>query len=136
MQRVLNQDQEEQTKFGLYLRPFVSTDHLPVQTSNFRSRGSFDNRAVHFDIETMLKRAFNKKLELLALGRPEDIEEGVARLTVDNNGWQDIVQSLADRATFIIMVPMLRQGTLWEIRMALVDKAIQIFNNKFVTPAE
>ena len=38
MQRVLNQDQEEQTKFGLYLRPFVSTDHLPAQTSNFRSK--------------------------------------------------------------------------------------------------
>jgi hypothetical protein len=105
---------DEVPPFALYLRPFLSTGRLVAQVlpSDLKPM----DRPVHLDFETVLERAFMGELDLIALGKPEDILEGISRLNIPDEGWQEVVRALADRASFIFFVPLLREGTMWELR--------------------
>ena len=101
--------------FGLYLRPFFTTDKLPGQTVSY-GPSSMNQNTGYLDTETIFKRALGRQLDLIGLSRDQDIEEGVARVSVNNMGWQETIQHLMDKAAFIIVVPLSRKGTLWELR--------------------
>lgn len=113
-ERILSGEASDIPPFGLFLRPFISTGRLLAQTiPRFETN---INQASFVDFETIFKRAFNKEIQLVALGRPEDISEGIARVTTSDDQWQAIVRKLMDQALFIIALPSAHEGTLWEFR--------------------
>jgi len=52
----------------------------------------------------------------VALGRGGDIVEGPARIATSDDKWQSLIANLAIEATFLVMVPLARPGTFWELR--------------------
>jgi hypothetical protein len=101
--------------FSLYLRPFLTTDHLPAQVLPSERRAGSDGRAEHLDLETILYRALDKRCELVGLGKPTDIADGAARVVADPDHWKAVAKRLISEAAFIILVPSAQRGTLWEV---------------------
>ncbi|MBI1761324.1 MAG: hypothetical protein HYR56_07810 [Acidobacteria bacterium] len=97
-------------RFALYLRPFVSTDRLIAQPLP-----SDTEVPVHLDVETVLARGFRTTVPIIALGTTGDTMEGAARVMVSDDHWREMVEALARRAEFIVMVPLSRPGTMWEL---------------------
>lgn len=119
VQQVLSGQQAGLPKYGLYLRPFMTTDRLPAQTLDPQpvQVQNENRRASHVDVETIFRRAFDRELDIIAVGRPEDILEGLPRVTItEEQDWRDIVLRLAESAAFLIVVPLIREGTHWELR--------------------
>jgi hypothetical protein len=103
--------------FALYLRPFETTEKL---SSGSNPRGGFRDVTgmripIHLDLETLLDRALRGDCPLIALGRRGEMQESAGRATVTDERWQTVVQALAKRATLLVMVPLARPSTLWEL---------------------
>ena len=86
-------------EFGLYLRPFGLTGKLEVGG---------------VDLETAFAYALAPFLPLIALGRPGEAI-GAGRIQTRDEMWQADILRLLDAASFILLIPSHRQGTLWEI---------------------
>jgi hypothetical protein len=71
-------------------------------------------------------------LDLVALGSSDDITDGIARLTVEDHGWQEVVRRLVDQAALIIALPLFREGTVWE--MQLLKANSQFHKTVFLIP--
>jgi hypothetical protein len=97
--------------YSLYLRPFVSTDRLMAQA--FRSGMTVP---VHLDVETVLARSLRDRAPLIGLGQPGEMDEGIARVMTPEDHWRDAVLALARTAEFIVMLPLSRPSTTWELK--------------------
>lgn len=99
-------------RFALYLRPFVTSDRLAAQAPPAFPMAEVP---VHLDAETLLARGLRATVPVIALGKSGDTVEGAARVTVSDDAWRETVEALARRAEFIVMVPLSRPGTMWEL---------------------
>jgi hypothetical protein len=119
---------QEVAPFALYLRPFVTTDRLIAQTlpSDLQPM----DVPVHLDAETLLTRSLRRALPLIGLGRPGEMAEGIARVATGDAEWRQTVEALARRALFIVMVPLSRPSTTWELHWlaesGLIEKVLFI----------
>jgi hypothetical protein len=112
--QVRSKSEDKPLRFGLYLRPFHTTSRLPAQVDG---QASLEQQVPsHLDFETVLTRTLDKDLNLIALGKKDDIPDGVARVTLKEHDWREVLQQLMDRAALVIVVPLAWEGTLWEIR--------------------
>lgn len=105
--------QPTERPFALYLRPFASTDRMPTQPVHPRSATQLP---VHRDLETLLERTLRGSCPVVALGRSGDIAEGAARVATSDDEWRSLMAALATRAGFVVIVPLARPSTTWELR--------------------
>jgi signal peptidase I len=105
---------QTQDKFILYLRPFMFAGKLRSHISTERLSDAI-LLGSSWDVELAFTLALEGKRHLVALGHVEG-ELGSAQLEVRDEDWQDRVMELADRAVAIIIIPLARPGTLWEVR--------------------
>jgi signal peptidase I len=105
---------QTQDKFILYLRPFMFAGKLRSHISTERLSDAI-LLGSSWDVELAFTFALEGKRHLVALGYVEG-ELGGAQLEVRDEDWQDRVMELTERATAIIIVPLARPGTLWEVR--------------------
>jgi hypothetical protein len=115
----------------LYLRPFISTDRLMTQALP-TAVGAADQVPVHLDLETVLTRSLRDTAPLIGLGRAEEVDEGVARIVTSDDGWQDVVLALARGAELVVMLPLSRPSTTWELGQ-IVEKGL-LHKTLFVMP--
>jgi hypothetical protein len=78
---------------------------------------------VHLDAETLLTRSLRGIMPLIALGKAGGVDEGVARISSSDEDWRQTIEALARQATFIVMVPLSRPSTMWELHW-LVDSGL------------
>jgi hypothetical protein len=108
-------DERTGDPFTLYLRPFATTNRLASQPS--APEFAVGEITVHLDLETLLERALRSRCPVVALGRPGDIAEGAARIiTTSEDDWRAVMTALARRAAFIVITPLARPSTTWELR--------------------
>jgi hypothetical protein len=104
------QTQGDGPTFSLYLRPFASTNELPVQFDHGRNI-IFSER---IDLESILRRSVRPRL-FVAIGRTDDDIIGGAGRIESADDWQMRVADLIQRADSIFVLPSHHEGTLWEI---------------------
>ena len=115
--RVLESAEADKIKLGklgelsIYLRPFVSTNELPVQFDHGKTNFLIDR----IDLENIIRLAENKISTVIALGRQEDEVLGISRYEIDSSVWKDAVVKFIDKATTIFLLPSCREGTMWEV---------------------
>ena len=117
--------------YTLYLRPFISTDRLMTQALP-ATVGAADQLPVHLDLETVLTRSLRDTAPLIGLGHAEEVDEGVARIVTPDDGWQDVVLALARGAELVVMLPLSRPSTTWELGQ-IVEKGL-LRKTLFVMP--
>ena len=121
-------------RFGLYLRPFFTTNKLPV-TPELPNRMAYriadkpyapilPTNTDHADYEDVFRRALGDECPLIAVGGIDDIPQGVGRLVVEEAGWRDEVARLISRASIIVLIPFARPGTWWEFQFILSSDAV------------
>jgi len=93
--------------FGIFLRPFYTTDRIRV-----RVPASYQGGNVTYFLEDQLVAALKKTIPIVALGRLD--EAGVGRILTDDD-WQHVAFSLIDHASLIICIPSMRCGTKREL---------------------
>src|SRR5215468_435722 len=108
-------------RFALFLRPFMSTDHLPAQPLLSEFTGGFPT---HLDVEALLARALRKECPLIALGREGEMQEGAGRVTVTEDEWRGAIAQLEARAAFQVILPSTRPGTLWELERLVHEEVL------------
>ncbi len=101
-------------RFALYLRPFATTERLAAQPLPSEVGGG-NGLPSHLDIETLLSRALRGTCPVVALGRPGEVLEGAARIETTDAGWRSTMTVLAQHAELIVMTPLARPSTLWEL---------------------
>jgi hypothetical protein len=104
------------SRFALYLRPFVVTDRLPTSLPGTHYTGSrFDG---FLDFEGILQDSVRDTTPLVALGRPMETY-GAGRILTDDENWKAKVTKLMEASTTIFLIPSNHAGTLWEIQQIL-----------------
>jgi hypothetical protein len=122
--------------FSLYLRPFITSDRLRIANSRFRRRylpslDRFFGRRL--DLETVFAIALERADHpLLAIGETGFIS-GAPKVVPTDASWQEVFTLLANGATAIVMVPLPRPSTLWELNRLLEDAAL-LRKTLFVMP--
>ena len=117
------------TPFCLYLRPFASAgavrvlvhgSEIGLADKKARYRRSFpsDYSVKWEDLEAILADAVRPLGSLVALGRPGE-QFGAGRWQSDDDGWQELVSQLVERAELVFIVPSRHRGTLWELEQLL-----------------
>jgi hypothetical protein len=106
----------------LYLRPFDSTDRLPVQNM---SAAGMDASAQDTDFEMILRKAIERPdrlfrsswlptLTLIGLGYGEPML-GAGRAYSTDAEWKEAFKALAQAVRLIVAVPSAHPGTLFEL---------------------
>lgn len=112
-----------QARFGLYLRPFVTTNAIPLG---------------RIDLETILAYSFAPIMPIVALGQPGE-HIGAGRIQTTDDRWQHEISRMLDRAALILCIPSARPGTLWELEQlkarALLGKTVFIMPRNFMLDA-
>jgi hypothetical protein len=98
----------------LYLRPFFAAGQMRVNTNAARFLDAV-MLGGRWDVELAITFALERRNPVLALGHVKG-EYGAAKLSVDDADWQQTMMDLAARAIAIIIVPLNRPATLWEVR--------------------
>jgi len=101
------------SEFVLYLRSFNTSNRLLVRNTMSRA---LDRMLVgfHWDIEYALSNAFETSMPLVAIGS-KGRGIGAAKITTDDEHWQQLFQELAKTAKAILIVPSLTSGTQREV---------------------
>lgn len=108
----------ERPPFCLYLRPFLSSDGLYVPNSLYRRRflpsmDRFFGRRI--DLETVFAMALEHRAHpLIAIG-DTGFELGAAKIVTSDQDWRAVFARLAHNASAILMVPLPRPSTVWEL---------------------
>ena len=120
--------------FGLYLRPFFTTNKLPAIPElpgriAYRIIDGFHAPALpintdHVDYEDIFRRALGDECPLIAVGGVDDIVQGAGRFAIEETKWRDEVAGLISRASIIVMIPFARPGTWWEFRFIISSDAV------------
>lgn len=101
----------------LYLRPFVTSGRLLVRCS-VRSVTERFLYGPRWDLEMALSHAAGTRWQLVAIGDARRAF-GAAKLTTSDAQWKDVLEQLATRAELIVIVPLPRPSTLWELEHIL-----------------
>jgi len=102
--------QRNTLRFSLYLRPFDSTNELPVQFDH----GRHTIVGERIDLENILRLSLARNSLFVAIGRPDDDIIGADRVE-GTDDWRVTVADLISRAERIFVLPSHHDGTLWEI---------------------
>lgn len=104
-------------RFALFLRPFSTTRKLSVRNP-YKSLGFLwpgaPAESDNIDIETLLSDAFHSENPLIGLGKPGEAV-GVGRIAIEGSEWQRAIQTLAQAAQSIFVIPSDHDGTRWEL---------------------
>jgi hypothetical protein len=123
-------------RYCLYLRPFLTSDRLRIPNSRFRRRffPSLDRFfGLRIDLETVLAIALERANHpLIAIGET-GFSSGAPKLVATDANWHEIFRKLAGAATSIIIVPLPRPSTLWEIDQILREPSL-LKKTMFVMP--
>jgi hypothetical protein len=101
----------------IYLRPF-GDDGKQMQ-GGLRYELSDSVRALRGKtIEQRLAKVFTKLGPFIAIGRPGELlpELGAARMYVDNEVWQEVVEDITSKAQLVVLQAGETQGLQWELR--------------------
>lgn len=116
--------------YCLYLRPFVSTGHLPIcvvaSTMYFKYPAVVGKEQVEehrdlVDLETLLAMAVSFYAPLVALGRPGE-QVGAGRILTTEDSWRIEFSRLSAGARIIFLLPSSTPGTRWELREVIDDE--------------
>ncbi len=99
--------------YVLYLRPFMTASRLWVE-NGMEKRADRFLIGSYWDIELALSLAVEPHARLLAIGGGDE-GEGAAKLAVDDEHWRELLADRAARSFAIVMVPLPRPSTLWEV---------------------
>jgi hypothetical protein len=133
---VSNLQREGSSPFCLYLRPFITSAGLRVQNSRFNrhhlpSMDHFFGRQI--DLETVFAMSLEShNFPLIAIG-DTGYNLGAAKITSTEHDWKAVFSNLVDKATAIIMIPLPRPSTLWEIE-TILDNPTLLSKTLFVMP--
>jgi hypothetical protein len=111
-------DDGQRPAYCLYLRPFLTSDALQIANSRFHrkyfpSMDRFFGRRI--DLETVLAMALERKTyPLIAIG-DTGFQVGAAKITTSDENWQEMFAKLANDAAAVVIVPLPRPSTLWEL---------------------
>ena len=111
--------QRNTPKFSLYLRPFDSTNELPVQFDH----GRHTIIGERIDLENILRLSLARKSLFIAIGRPDDDIIGADRIE-GTDDWRLTVADLIGRAERIFVLPSHHDGTLWEIAWLVKNRRL------------
>ena len=102
-------------KFSLYLRPFETSGALLIGTAtgNLFDFDEYDRPGAEA-LERLFADAFKRTAPLLGLGAHGDVEFGLGTAGFVTN-WQKQIENAMAAATYILVVPSAKPGTLWEI---------------------
>ena len=106
-------------RFSLYLRPFDSTNELPVQFDH----GRHTILAERIDLENILRLSLARNGLFVAMGRLDDDIIGADRVE-GTDDWQVRVADLISRADRIFVLPSHHEGTLWEIEWLVKNRRL------------
>jgi hypothetical protein len=97
----------------LYLRPFMTGGRLFVRNA-MEEIGDRFLMGLHWDAELAITLALADSAQLVAVG---DVREslGAAKLQVHDAKWVEVMKVCADRAGTIIIVPLSRPSTMYEV---------------------
>ena len=116
--------------YALYLRPFISTNRLMAHA--LPADIGAGQVPVHLDVETVLTRSLRDTVPLVGLGRTGELDEGVARVVTTDDDWRKTVLALASNAEFIVMLPLSRPSTTWELKQ--IVESHQLHKTMFIMP--
>lgn len=90
--------------FALYLRAFAS-----------------DNRRTNFKEEELVQTLLDCNITTYAVGLPEEVDAslGALRVYVNNETWQEEVQLMMERASYLFLRVCNTEPSLWELEQAL-----------------
>src|SRR5205814_10066927 len=71
---------------------------------------------VELDHEAGVTRRPRGTGPLVGLGRAGEMDEGIARVPTTDDRWGETVLAMARGATFILMLPLSRPSTTWELK--------------------
>ena len=103
-------------RFVLFLGPFDHGDTMKIGKHNF---------------VTSLTYAMSEIAEVVVVGR-ESGRPGPTNLDTASTDWRALVESLAKRASLIVLIPAPTPGVQWEVEMLLRTQSIQ--KTVFVAP--
>ena len=106
-------------KFSLYLRPFASTNELPVQFDHGRNKIIGER----IDLERILQLSLVRSGLFIAVGRSDDDIIGADRVE-STDDWHARVADLINRADRIFVLPSHHKGTLWEIEWLVKNRRL------------
>ena len=127
---------DERADFCLYLRPFLTSRNLTVRNSRylrrfFPSMDRFYGRRI--DLETVLAMALEEKRRpLIAIG-DTGFRSGTAALSSNEASWRSLFEVVSRRASCIIMIPLPRPSTMWEID-TILDRPDLLRKTLFIMP--
>lgn len=101
----------------LYLRPFMTAGRLYVRCS-VRSIAERFLYGPRWDLEMALSHAVDPDAQLVAIGEVKG-GFGAAKLTTSDEQWKQVLERLATSADLILIVPLPRPSTLWELEQVL-----------------
>ena len=108
--------------YCLYLRPFLTSKRLVVANSRFHRKfwPSMDRFfGPRMDLENVLAVALEAHQHpLIAIGET-GFQMGAAKVISRDSEWKEVFVALASAAAAIVMVPLPRPSTLWEIEYLL-----------------
>jgi signal peptidase I len=101
----------------LYLRPFMTAGRLYVRCS-VRSVAERFLYGPRWDLEMALSHAAAPDSQLVAIG---DVKGGfgAAKFKTSDEQWKQVLERLATSADLILIVPLPRPSTLWELEQVL-----------------
>jgi hypothetical protein len=122
--------------FCLYLRPFITSRGLRVPNSRFGSKffpsiDKFYGRRI--DLETVYAMSLeHQEYPLIAIGET-GFKLGAGKVPSSDEEWRTVFARLSQHATLIIMVPLPKPSTLWEIDYMFAHRSI-LEKSLFVMP--
>jgi hypothetical protein len=93
--------------FALYLRPF-STDH------STRLDLDFEQEKFSTSIEGFIAEALQHEYPVVSLGEPTGFDRP-GTMNPGDADWRTAFELLAKHAKLIVVIPLLKEGTFWEI---------------------
>ena len=110
---------DEYTNISRFLRPFFTSGKLrtDIVPENFVDGVLLGHR---WDLEFALTLALEGTSPLIALGDVHG-EYGAAKIITSDEQWQSKMIAAANRALLIIVVPLNRPSTLWEVQQIFAN---------------
>jgi hypothetical protein len=126
-QLINNIDEQSETEFCLYLRPYFSDYRFGLQSDRLSLDSLEFGRWLSF--EDAVAQAVDRQHSVVALGGNRGAD-GPAEIVVPDRNWQDAVTKLMEHASLIVIVPFSQPATRWEVkqvfRKSMLDKTVFI----------
>jgi hypothetical protein len=111
--------------YSLYLRPFISTGKMTMQTSlDFAEIPWLYTPEKNKDLEVIFADALEPIAPLVGLSS-ESNYEGTGKTESPDQDWQNEIELLAHNAKILIVLPSYNEGIKWEIDWILKNDYLQ-----------